>query len=95
VELISGLIAGKYERGEITTYQGTGGQVFPRIDIATGELGAVRNRLSDTMVLDVARERLEAAAAAVAALETEVATSSGHGDDPNHPLRGRLGEILV
>jgi hypothetical protein len=43
----------------------------------------------------VARERLEAAAAAVAALETEVATSSGHGDDPNHPLRGRLGEILV
>jgi hypothetical protein len=54
VEVISGLIAGKYERGEITTYQGTGGQVFPRIDIATGELGAVRNRLSDTMVLDVA-----------------------------------------
>src|ERR1700719_1722203 len=43
----------------------------------------------------VARERLKAAAAAVAALETEVATSSGHGDDPNHPLRGRLGEILV
>jgi hypothetical protein len=52
--VISELIAGKHERGEITTYQGTGGQVFPRIDIATGELAAVRNRLSDTMVLDVA-----------------------------------------
>jgi hypothetical protein len=52
--VISELIAGKYERGEITTYQGTGGQVFPRIDIATVELAAVRNRLSDTMVLDVA-----------------------------------------
>ena len=52
--VIGELISAKYERGEITTYQGTAGQVFPRIDIATAELAAVRSRLSDTMVLDVA-----------------------------------------
>jgi hypothetical protein len=54
IEVISELIAAKYQRGELTTYEGTAGQTFPQVTIVSADLAAVRHRLSDTAVLDMA-----------------------------------------
>lgn len=48
--VIGELIAAKYDRGEVTTYRGMAGQTFPRVDIETDDLAAVRERLSYTRV---------------------------------------------
>lgn len=50
---IEPVIAGKYDRGETTTFVGAGGQQFPRIDLSLADLEQATEKLTDS-VLDIA-----------------------------------------
>ena len=47
------VITGKYNRGEIGTYEGFGGQEFPQVDLSLADLRQASEKLTDS-VLEVA-----------------------------------------
>ena len=47
------VIVGKYDRGEVGEYVGTGGQRFPQVDLSLADLESAPDKLTDS-VLDIA-----------------------------------------